>query len=267
MKKIYIKNFYKFTLYLIFLLFSSYSYAHHPMGGGLPNNFLNGFFSGIGHPVIGFDHLAFILTFGIISSYYENKIIIPLTFVTLSLFGTLISVNFFVIPFSELIISLSIIIAGLIVINERKINIYFPITLAVTGGLFHGYAFGQSVVGIESTPLIAYLIGIASIPIFLGLVINPQKIMDYLPQYFENLINFSYFQENIVVNFSIILIFIFASKNLYLFIVSFLFSLCCTCCFIYTKLVFTHFNINNMNIFIFIKIWHQSFLCAFKIRR
>ena len=68
----------------------------------------------------------------------------------------------------------------------------------------------------------AELIGIASIPIFLGLVINPQKIIDYLPQYFENLINFSYFQENIVVNFSIILIFIFASKNLYLFIVSFL---------------------------------------------
>ena len=163
MKKIYIKNFYKLTFYLIFLLFSSYSYAHHPMGGGLPNNFLNGLFSGIGHPVIGFDHLAFILTFGIISSYYENKIIIPLTFVTLSLFGTLISVNFFVIPFSELIISLSIIIAGLIVINERKINIYFPITLALTGGLFHGYAFGQSVVGIESTPLVAYLIGIASI--------------------------------------------------------------------------------------------------------
>ena len=163
MKKIYIKNFYKLTFYLIFLLFSSYSYAHHPMGGGLPSNFLNGFFSGIGHPVIGFDHLAFILTFGIISSYYENKIIIPLTFVTLSLFGTLISVNFFVIPFSELIISLSIIIAGLIVINERKINIYFPITLALTGGLFHGYAFGQSVVGIESTPLVAYLIGIASI--------------------------------------------------------------------------------------------------------
>ena len=163
MKKIYIKNFYKLTLYLIFLLFSSYSYAHHPMGGELPSNFLNGFFSGIGHPVIGFDHLAFILTFGIISSYYENKIIIPLTFVTLSLFGTLISVNFFVIPFSELIISLSIIIAGLIVIKERKINIYFPITLALAGGLFHGYAFGKSVVGIESTPLVAYLIGIASI--------------------------------------------------------------------------------------------------------
>ena len=68
----------------------------------------------------------------------------------------------------------------------------------------------------------AELIGIASIPIFLGLVINPQKMMDYLPEDFKNFINFSNFEENIVFNFSVLLIIIFALKNLYLFIVSFL---------------------------------------------
>ena len=77
--------------------------------------------------------------------------------------GTILSVNFLVVPFSELIISLSIIIAGLTSLYDKKINIYFPIILASGGGFFHGYAFGQSVVGIEASPLIAYLIGIALI--------------------------------------------------------------------------------------------------------
>lgn len=68
----------------------------------------------------------------------------------------------------------------------------------------------------------AELIGIASIPIFLGLVINPQKMMEYLPEDFKNLINISNFEENIIFNFSLLIIIIFALKNLYLFIVSFL---------------------------------------------
>ena len=156
-------NFFKKNLSLIFFLISFPAFAHHPMGGELPLNFLNGILSGIGHPIIGFDHLAFILTFGIITSYFKNKVILPLYFLTFSLIGTIVSVNFLVVPFSELIISLSIIVAGLTSLYEKKINIYFPIILALGGGFFHGYAFGQSVVGIEASPLIAYLIGIALI--------------------------------------------------------------------------------------------------------
>ena len=156
-------NFLKKNLFLIFFLISFPAFAHHPMGGPLPQNFLNGILSGIAHPIIGFDHLAFILTFGIIASYFKNKVILPLYFITFSLIGTILSVNFLVVPFSELIISLSIIIAGLTSLYDKKINIYFPIILALGGGFFHGYAFGQSVVGIEASPLIAYLIGIALI--------------------------------------------------------------------------------------------------------
>ena len=156
-------NFLKKNLFLIFFLISFPAFAHHPMGGALPQNFLNGILSGIAHPIIGFDHLAFILTFGIIASYFKNKVILPLYFITFSLIGTILSVNFLVVPFSELIISLSIIIAGLTSLYDKKINIYFPIILALGGGFFHGYAFGQSVVGIEASPLIAYLIGIALI--------------------------------------------------------------------------------------------------------
>ena len=96
-------NFFKKNLVLIFFLISFPAFAHHPMGGALPQNFLNGILSGIAHPIIGFDHLAFILTFGIIASYFKNKFILPLYFITFSLIGTILSVNFLVVPFSELI--------------------------------------------------------------------------------------------------------------------------------------------------------------------
>ena len=134
---------FKTFLFLLFFFISFPAFSHHPMGGELPQNFLNGILSGIGHPIIGFDHLAFILTFGIITSYFKNKVLLPLCFVTFSLIGTIVSVNFLVVPFSELIISLSIIVAGLTSLYQKKINIYFPIILALGGGFFHGYALGN----------------------------------------------------------------------------------------------------------------------------
>ena len=35
--------------------------AHHVMGGRMPSTFMEGLLSGLGHPVVGLDHLAFIV--------------------------------------------------------------------------------------------------------------------------------------------------------------------------------------------------------------
>ena len=71
--------------------------AHHMMGGRTPSTFTEGLLSGLGHPVIGIDHLAFILAMGV------------------------------------------------------------AVGIA---GLFHGYAFGESIFGAETSPLAAYLLGL-----------------------------------------------------------------------------------------------------------
>ena len=39
--------------------------AHHLMGGKTPSTFADGILSGIGHPIIGPDHLAFLVALGI----------------------------------------------------------------------------------------------------------------------------------------------------------------------------------------------------------
>ena len=39
--------------------------AHHIMGGEMPSTFGQGLLSGLGHPVIGPDHLAFLIAVGV----------------------------------------------------------------------------------------------------------------------------------------------------------------------------------------------------------
>lgn len=39
--------------------------AHHVMDGQLPSTFAQGLLSGLGHPVIGPDHLAFLIAVGV----------------------------------------------------------------------------------------------------------------------------------------------------------------------------------------------------------
>jgi len=36
------------------------AFAHHPLGGGTPETFVHGVLSGIGHPMLGIDHFAFL---------------------------------------------------------------------------------------------------------------------------------------------------------------------------------------------------------------
>ena len=63
------------------LLISAPAWAHHPLGGRLPANFWEGIISGFGHPVIGFDHLAFVIASGLIALKITGGVLIPLAFV------------------------------------------------------------------------------------------------------------------------------------------------------------------------------------------
>ena len=43
------------------LTMASAAFAHQPLDGMTPQSALHGFLSGVGHPVIGFDDLAFVI--------------------------------------------------------------------------------------------------------------------------------------------------------------------------------------------------------------
>jgi urease accessory protein len=137
--------------------------AHHPMGGAMPTTFMEGFLSGIGHPVIGIDHLAFIIAIGIAAAFVSGGFGIIAGFIAASSIGVLAHVVELDVPLVEVLVAGSVIVAGAALAIGRTSARAGWLALAVIAGLFHGYAFGEAVVGAERGVIGAYLIGLAII--------------------------------------------------------------------------------------------------------
>ena len=140
----------------IALLLAAPAIAHHPFGGEAPSTFVQGFLSGIGHPVIGLDHLAFVIAAGLLAAVVTRGVWVPVAFVVATLLGTGIHLT-------ELVIATSGLLFGGLAVMRDRLNPIFVIMLAALAGVFHGYAYGEAVVGAEPTPLLAYLLGFAGV--------------------------------------------------------------------------------------------------------
>ena len=127
-----------------------------------------GFVSGLAHPVLGLDHVAFILAAGLIAVLHRRGTLVPVAFVMASLVGTVIHLLSWDLPAPELMISLSVVLFGALLI-ARPVRLPVVAALAAASGIFHGYAYGESIVGAEMTPLWAYLLGLAMVQIAVGL--------------------------------------------------------------------------------------------------
>lgn len=144
--------------------------AHHPMGGKIPSNLWEGFLSGIGHPIIGIDHLAFVIAIGLIAARTPKGILIPVSFLATAMLGTGIHILSIDLPLPEIAIAFSVVIFGAMLALKQKLNTPLIAILAATAGIFHGYAYGEAIVGAEMTPLLAYLAGFTTIQLFVALV-------------------------------------------------------------------------------------------------
>lgn len=137
--------------------------AHHPFGGSTPDSPLAAFLSGLGHPVIGLDHLAFIIAAGLMAAAMGRGLSIPVSFVLASLLGTGVHLIGLALPVPELMISASVLGFGVLLALKRRPNHRVVTGLAAAAGLFHGYAYGEAIFGAQMGPLVAYLAGFAAI--------------------------------------------------------------------------------------------------------
>jgi urease accessory protein len=133
------------------------------MGGAMPTTFMEGFLSGIGHPVIGIDHLAFIVAIGIAAAFFGGGIGIVAGFIAASSVGVLAHVIELNVPLVEPLVATSVVVAGAALAIGFTSTRMGWLAIAIIAGLFHGYAFGEAVVGAERTVIGAYLIGLAII--------------------------------------------------------------------------------------------------------
>ncbi|MGL5795218.1 MAG: HupE/UreJ family protein, partial [Waterburya sp.] len=141
---------YVFAVMLIsnFLVNISPVLAHHPMGAKLPSNFTEGLLSGLGHPVIGVDHLAFVIAIGLLAAL-SNRLgmVIPLAFMFTTAVGTLIHLQSIDLPVVELVISASVLLIGILLAQTNQTNLVLLTVIGAIAGIFHGYAYGESSIG------------------------------------------------------------------------------------------------------------------------
>ena len=60
---------------------SAPAFAHHVMGGLMPATFGEGILSGLGHPVIGLDHLAAVIAVGCLAAAHRSASVLAVVFV------------------------------------------------------------------------------------------------------------------------------------------------------------------------------------------
>jgi urease accessory protein len=130
------------TAGLVGLSLFSPAHAHHPFGMGDSTDLsaLQGLLSGIGHPLLGPDHLLFLLAIAFIGLQRPRAWVIPLLDA--------------VAPWAEALVSLSLVVEGLMALTVASASWLLPLVA------LHGFLLGSTIVGAEPTPLATYFLGL-----------------------------------------------------------------------------------------------------------
>jgi urease accessory protein len=139
--------------------------AHHPMDGAMPETLWQGFASGIGHPVIGLDHLAFLLAAGVLAAALPRGEAFRAIagFLASGMLGLALHMAGIGLGMTEALVAASVLLAGLALLVAKRVSAPALLAGFALAGLFHGHAFAEAVIGAEATPIIAYLAGLAVI--------------------------------------------------------------------------------------------------------
>ena len=145
--------------------------AHHVMGGATPNTFAQGLLSGLGHPIIGLDHLAAIVAVGCLAAAQRAGALLAIGYVIAMIIGAALHGRAMTVPAAEVLVGLSVIVLGALLIRPRALAAGLMLALFALAGLIHGYALGETIVGAEPAPLYAYFIGLALVQSVIALVV------------------------------------------------------------------------------------------------
>jgi urease accessory protein len=141
----------------------SLALAHHFMGNDLPRTFAQGFLSGLGHPIIGIDHAAFIIAAGFLLALIPHGAFAVAALIAGSLAGAAVHLAGVALPGGEAGVALSVILVGALLMYRRPLALGWAAGGLFIAGLLHGHAYAESIFGAEPTPLGAYLVGFSLI--------------------------------------------------------------------------------------------------------
>ncbi len=141
--------------------------AHHPLGGAEMTTFGQGLFSGLAHPVLGFDHLFFVAVMGVAAAFTGRALTAPLAYIAAMIAGVVIATFGPALPLAEAVIAVSLLALGYVVLSGRALSAAAAMALFAGFGLFHGSAFGGAMASAEAgatgAVLAGYLLGLAAV--------------------------------------------------------------------------------------------------------
>jgi urease accessory protein len=156
---------------LVLLLSVDPALAHHAMGGATPTTFWHGLLSGLGHPIIGLDHLAAIVAVGCLAATQPKGALLAAGYVIATVIGAAAHIGEATVPNAEIFVALSVVALGLVVFRKQPLRRDLAFALFAAAGLINGYALGEAIAGAERTPILAYFIGLAAIQVAIALAI------------------------------------------------------------------------------------------------
>ena len=137
----------------LLLLAATPASAHHLMGlFQLTPSPLSGLLSGLAHPLLGPDHLLFLLALGLVG--LQKRLSWVLGLLATGLAGSCLGLALPGIPLAEPLVALSLVVVGLVLLGR------LPALLLVPAFALHGYVLSASVIGWEQGPIGFYLVGL-----------------------------------------------------------------------------------------------------------
>ncbi len=135
------------------LLLAAPASAHHLMDlTGMKPGVVSGLLSGLAHPILGPDHLLFLLAIGLVGIVQPFRWVLAL--LTCGLVGNALGLALPGFPWIEPLVALSVALTGLVLARR------LPPAVLVPAFLLHGYALSGAVLGWEPTPIAFYLVGL-----------------------------------------------------------------------------------------------------------
>jgi urease accessory protein len=145
--------------------------AHHVMDGTMPTTWGHGLLSGLGHPIIGLDHLAAVIAVGCLAATQPRGAVLAAGYVVATMIGAAAHIGEATVPNTEVFVALSVVALGLVVFRSYPLRRDLAFALFAAVGLVNGYALGESIVGAEPTPLLTYFVGLAAIQTAIALAV------------------------------------------------------------------------------------------------
>ena len=108
----------------------------------MPATFGEGFLSGLGHPVIGLDHLAAVVAVGCLAAAHRSASALVVAFVLAMIGGVALHLHGTTVPGAEILVALTVLALGLLMVLRRDMSAGAAVVLfaMVYGGMYGSVA-------------------------------------------------------------------------------------------------------------------------------